>query len=331
MKDPNLSSADAPMRLLGRAKRVRQVESACVFSAVASALGVALALAWRHPITSIFAALALSSLVTVMLRRAQMRRAGAFENASMIELWERTETRRDAALVLRDLLFELGRTDAALPALGAADPLLRAVDEELAAELARRAAVDRLRAEELSREADLQAEQRRVDLRERARAAAAESARARQKFIEREFSDEAKQAAARVDEALLSLEAKMLPRAAEDPDAKSFLDASCALRAMLLLTPKSVVYEGRAPASTIGDDPARLRQVVTEAQEGAVAGRVFESVTAAASLKEITRWSPFAQAGITPDVLALFDPVIAGAAPVDAGELAPPPHDPTAR
>ncbi len=95
-----------------------------------------------------------------------------------------------------------------------------------------------------------------------------------------------------------------------------------------MLTPKSVVYEGRAPASTIGDDPARLRQVVIEAQEGAVAGRVFESATAAASLKEITRWSPFAQAGITPDVLALFDPVIAGAAPVDPGELAPPPHEP---
>jgi hypothetical protein len=249
-------------------------------------------------------------------------------HTSMIERWERAETRRDAALVLRDLLRELGRTDATSPALGADDPLLRAVDEELAAELARRAAADRLRAEEFSREADAQAERRRVELLERATAAAAESARARQKFIEREFSDEAKQAAARVDEALLALEAKALPRAAEDPDAKSFLDASCALRAMLMLTPKSVVYEGRAPASTIGDDPARLRQVVTEAQQGAVAGRVFESATAAASLKEITRWSPFAQAGITPDVLALFDPVIAGAAPVDPGELAPPPHEP---
>ncbi len=328
--DPDLSSNEAPLRLLDRAKRIRRVESAGVFSAVASALGVALALAWRHPITAVFALLAVSSLVTVLLRRAQMRRAGAFENASMIELWERSETRRDAALVLRDLLRELGRTDAASPALGAADPLLRALDEELAAELARRAAEERLRAVELSREADAQAEQRRVDLLERARAAAAESARARQKFIEREFSDEAKQAAARVDEALLALEAKMLPRAAEDPDAKAFLDASSALRAMLMLTPKSVVYEGRAPASSIGDDPARLRQVVTEAQAGAVAGRVFESATAAASLKEITRWSPFAQAGITPDVLALFDPVIAGAAPVDAGELAPPPHEPPA-
>ena len=252
---------------------------------------------WRHPITSSFAARALSSLGTGVRRRAQMRRAGAFENASMIELWERTETRRDAALVLRDLLFELGRTDAALPALGAADPLLRAVDEELAAELARRAAVDRLRAEELSREADLQAEQRRVDLRERARAAAAESARARQKFIEREFSDEAKQAAARVDEALLSLEAKMLPRAAEDPDAKSFLDASCALRAMLLLTPKSVVYEGRAPASTIGDDPARLRQVGPEAQEGPLPGLGFVPVHAAQSPPSHTPTAPRAAEG----------------------------------
>lgn len=328
---PDLSSTDAPMRLLNRAKRIRRVESASVFSAVASALGVALALVWRHPIPAVFALLAVSSLVTVMLRRAQMRRAGDFERASMIELWERTETRHDAALVLRDLLRELGRTDATSPALGAEDPLLRALDEELAAELARRSAEERLRAVELSRDADFRAEQRRVEALARARAADAEAARARQKFVEREFADEGKRSAARVDAALLALEAKMLPRAEHDPDARAFLDASSALRAMLLLTPRSVVYEGRAPATTLGDDPARLRQVVSEAQQGAVAGRVFESATAAASLKEITRWSPFAQAGITPDVLALFDPVIAGAAPVDPGELAPPPHDPTAR
>ncbi len=326
MKDPDLSSADATLRLLDRPKRLRRDEATCIFAATASTLGVALVLGQHHPVLAAFAALALSALATALLHRAQMRREDM--HTSMIERWERAETRRDAALVLRDLLRELGRTDATSPALGADDPLLRAVDEELAAELARRAAADRLRAEEFSREADAQAERRRVELLERATAAAAESARARQKFIEREFSDEAKQAAARVDEALLALEAKALPRAAEDPDAKSFLDASCALRAMLMLTPKSVVYEGRAPASTIGDDPARLRQVVTEAQQGAVAGRVFESATAAASLKEITRWSPFAQAGITPDVLALFDPVIAGAAPVDPGELAPPPHEP---
>ncbi len=326
MKDPDLSSADATLRLLDRPKRLRRDEATCIFAATASTLGVALVLGQHHPVLAAFAALALSALATALLHRAQMRREDM--HTSMIERWERAETRRDAALVLRDLLRELGRTDATSPALGADDPLLRAVDEELAAELARRAAADRLRAEEFSREADAQAERRRVENQERARAAAAESARARQKFIEREFSDEAKQAAARVDEALLALEAKALPRAAEDPDAKSFLDASCALRAMLMLTPKSVVYEGRAPASTIGDDPARLRQVVTEAQQGAVAGRVFESATAAASLKEITRWSPFAQAGITPDVLALFDPVIAGAAPVDPGELAPPPHEP---
>jgi hypothetical protein len=326
VKDPDLSSADATLRLLDRPKRLRRDEATCIFAATASTLGVALVLGQHHPVLAAFAALALSALATALLHRAQMRREDM--HTSMIERWERAETRRDAALVLRDLLRELGRTDATSPALGADDPLLRAVDEELAAELARRAAADRLRAEEFSREADAQAERRRVENQERARAAAAESARARQKFIEREFSDEAKQAAARVDEALLALEAKALPRAAEDPDAKSFLDASCALRAMLMLTPKSVVYEGRAPASTIGDDPARLRQVVTEAQQGAVAGRVFESATAAASLKEITRWSPFAQAGITPDVLALFDPVIAGAAPVDPGELAPPPHEP---
>jgi energy-converting hydrogenase Eha subunit E len=326
VKDPDLSSADATLRLLDRPKRLRRDEATCIFAATASTLGVALVLGQHHPVLAAFAALALSALATALLHRAQMRREDM--HTSMIERWERAETRRDAALVLRDLLRELGRTDATSPALGADDPLLRAVDEELAAELARRAAADRLRAEEFSREADAQAERRRVELLERATAAAAESARARQKFIEREFSDEAKQAAARVDEALLALEAKALPRAAEDPDAKSFLDASCALRAMLMLTPKSVVYEGRAPASTIGDDPARLRQVVTEAQQGAVAGRVFESATAAASLKEITRWSPFAQAGITPDVLALFDPVIAGAAPVDPGELAPPPHEP---
>jgi hypothetical protein len=321
--DPDLSSADATLRLLDRAKRVRQVDSACAFSAVASALGVFLVAEWRHPITAVFAALALSALATALRHRAQMRREGV--HSSMIERWARAETRRDAALVLRDLLRELGRTRPTSPARGADDPVILALDEELAAELAHRAAEARLRAVELSREADAQAERRRVELLERARAADAEAARARQKFIEREFSDEAKQAAARVDEALLALEAKALPRAAEDPDAKAFLEASCALRAMLLLTPKSVVYEGRAPASSIGDDPARLRQVVTEAQEGAVAGRVFESATAAASLKEITRWSPFAQAGITPDVLALFDPVLAGAAPVEADELTPPP------
>lgn len=323
--DPDLSSADATLRLLDRAKRVRQVDSACAFSAVASALGVFLVAEWRHPITAVFAALALSFFAAAMTRRAQMRRAGTLESAWMIERWERTATRHEAVLVLRDLLRELGRTDATSPALGAADPLVRALDEELVAELSRRAAEERLRAVEFAREADLQAERRRVELYERSSVAVAEAARARQKFIEREFSDDAKQAAARVDEALLALEAKALPRAAEDPDAKAFLEASCALRAMLLLTPKSVVYEGRAPASSIGDDPARLRQVVTEAQEGAVAGRVFESATAAASLKEITRWSPFAQAGITPDVLALFDPVLAGAAPVEADELTPPP------
>lgn len=324
MKDPDLSSADATLRLLDRVKRSRRSASTLVFSAVASTLAVVLALVWRHPITAVFAILALAFLAMRLLSHALLPRTAA------IELWERAEIRRDAALALRDLVRELGRTDAPTPPPETEDPLLRAVDEELAAEMARRAAEERLRAEELAREADAQAGLRRVETLERARAAAAESARARQKFIEREFSDDAKQAAARVDEALRALEAKMLPRAAEDPDAKAFLDASSALRAMLMLTPKSVVYEGRAPASSIGDDPARLRQVVTEALAGAVAGRVFESATAAASLKEITRWSPFAQAGITPDVLALFDPVIVGAAPVDAGELAPPPHEPTA-
>ena len=329
MKDPDLSSADATLRLLDRPKRLRRDEATCIFAAAASTLGVALVLGQHHPVLAAFAALALSALATALLHRAQMRREDG--HILTIELWERAETRRDAALVLRDLVRELGRTDVPTPPPETDDPLLSAVDEELAAELTRRAAEERLRAVELAREADAKDELRRVELLERASAADAESARARQKFIEREFSDDAKQAAARVDEALLALEAKALPRAAEDPDAKSFLDASCALRAMLMLTPKSVVYEGRAPASSIGDDPARLRQVVTEAQAGAIAGRVFESATAAASLKEITRWSPFAQAGITPDVLALFDPVIAGAAPVDAGELAPPPHDPTAR
>ncbi|MFO0628921.1 MAG: hypothetical protein U0325_25320 [Polyangiales bacterium] len=103
----------------------------------------------------------------------------------------------------------------------------------------------------------------------------------------------------------------MLPRAASSTRSR-FLDASSALRAMLLLTPKSVVYEAARPRRPSAMT-RRLRQVVSEAQAGAVAGRVFESATAAASLKEITRWSPFAQAGITPDVLALFDPVIAGA------------------
>lgn len=325
MKDPDLSSADATLRLLDRVMRSRPGASTWVFSAVASTLGVTLALVWRHPITAAFAILALASLATQLLSHALLPRTAALEG------WERAETRRDAALVLRDLVRELARTDVPTPTPESEDPLLRAVDEELAAELARRAAADRLRAVELAREADARAEQRRVETLERARAADAESARERQKFIEREFSDDAKQAAARVGDALLALEAKVLPRAADDPDARDLLDASSALRAMLMLTPKSVVYEGRAPASSIGDDPARLRQVVTEAQAGAVAGRVFESATAAASLKEITRWSPFAQAGITPDVLALFDPVIAGAAPVDAGELAPPPHEVPAR
>ncbi len=138
VKDPDLSSNDAAMRLFDQAKRYRKVESACVFSAVASALGVVLVDAWRHPITAVFAVLAVSSLVAAMLRRAQMRRANPFENDSMIEQWERAQTRHDAAFVLRDLLRELGRTHPTSPARGADDPMILALDEELDAELARR-------------------------------------------------------------------------------------------------------------------------------------------------------------------------------------------------
>lgn len=134
-------------------------------------------------------------------------------------------------------------------------------------------------------------------------------------------------AARRLDEELATLIA-LLEASSDDPTADRCIGAARALRELLRKTPSHLVYEGRAPSSSLGDDPQGLRSVVREAEEGAAAGRVVESATAAASLRETARWAPYAStaASITPDVLALFDPVIAGAArsaPDD--ELAPPP------
>lgn len=325
MLDPN-APEDALMRLIEAARTWERARRHALGAGAAALVAAAFAAARPGPAATAVAAVGLGVFVSLGLRWWRLRRGGAGDRAAMLARWEEATTRRDAALALLELAREGGGEVPPRAAIRPGDALLLAVDRRLTAELERRAAEDALRAAELRAATGDELRRREEEAGAREAEERAGKRRAMRRSVAEEFAGDAAESVARLDAALLAVEARLHDGVAMEDDRRAFMAASRSLRALMLLSPKSVVYEGRAPASTLGDDPAGLRRVVSDAEEGALAGRVVESAAAAGALAETARWAPYASlAGtITPEVRALFEPALAGVVAPD-DELAPPP------